>query len=290
MAEAGAAAPGASGQGGAAPGAAAGGNGAAGAAAPAPVDWVAGISDEGLRGYVQTKGWKEPSQLADSYRNFEKLQGAPQERIIRLPEKADDPSWSEINFKLGVPKEAKEYQFEIPKEHGDEKFAGKAKEWFHKNGVPRTKAESIVKEWNTYVAETVAADKAEYATNINAQKELLKKEWGAAHDQNMESAKRAAQAFGWLGTPMIDKLEYALGVDGTMKFLHSLNSKIGEDSFVTGNKNNSSFTGMMTPAQAKEQIANRKKDVDFVNRLMKKDATTVAEWNQLNKMAAGEQA
>jgi len=48
-------------------------------------EWYAGIADEGLRGYVQTKGFKDPGALAESYRNLEKLQGVPQERLLKLP-------------------------------------------------------------------------------------------------------------------------------------------------------------------------------------------------------------
>lgn len=259
------------------------------------VDWTKSITNEELRGYATNKGWKSSEEAINSYRNFEKLQGVPQERILRLPEKADDPAWQDIGYKLGVPRDPKEYQFEVPKELGDENFATVAKDWFHKNGVPKTKAEAIVKSWNEYVAKTVGDQQTARTNAVTQQADALKKEWGAAHDQNRESALRAARAF-WpantkegFDTKVVDSLQGALGLDGTLKFLHSLQTKIGEDSFVGGSQNNSNFSGVMTPAQAKDQIALRKKDLDFTSKLQKGDMTAKDEWTKLHKMAFPDQ-
>lgn len=247
-------------------------------------DWTTGIANEELRSYAQTKGWKDVASLTDSYRQYEKLQGVPQERLLRLPDKPEDPAWADINTKLGVPKEAKEYQFEVPKEFGDEEFSNKAKEWFHKNGVPKAKAEAIVKNWNEYVAGKMNEDRQSYQADIAKQTEGLKKEWGAAFDQNVKMGKMAALAFGFdEGT--INKLESSMGFAGVMKFMHNLQTKIGEDKFVGSNQNNSSFGNIMTPEQAKSQIKLRQQDVEFKNRLVKKDAIAMEEWTSLHKMA-----
>src|SRR4051812_22872278 len=69
------------------------------AAANAP--WYGGVADAELRGFAELKGWKSPDDALVSYRNLEKLQGVPPERLLKLPEKADDPAWSEIHGKLG---------------------------------------------------------------------------------------------------------------------------------------------------------------------------------------------
>lgn len=258
------------------------------AAAAATTHWSDSFQDAELKGYTQTKGWKDPAELANSYRQFEKLQGVPQERLLRLPEKADDPAWADINYKLGMPKDAKEYQFEVPKEFGDDEFATTAKDWFHKNGVSKKGAENIVKSWNEYVAGKMTADKARISVEATAQEANLKKEWGAAHDQNMELAKRAAHAFGF-DAPTISKLQQAMGYDGVMKFMHSIQSKIGEDNFVSSSKSNNNFGNMLTPSQAKEQIAMKKKDIDFISRVTNKDSAALSEWTQLHKFAHPDQ-
>ncbi len=251
-------------------------------------DWAASFSDNDLKSYAQNKGWKDPSEAVNSYRQLEKLHGVPAERLLKLPDKPDAPEWADINLKLGVPKDAKEYQFDVPKEYGDDKFADTAKDWFHKAGVPKSRAEAIVKNWNEYVGQKITAEKAAYQAEQVKQADGLKKEWGAAYDQNLQMAKRAAQAFGF-EEPVIDKLQQSMGFASVMKLMHSLQTKIGEDSFVGGSQNNNSFGGVMTPGQAQAQIALRKKDVDFASRLGKKDSAAMEEWTTLHKMAFPDQ-
>ena len=73
------------------------------AAPAAPADWTAGLPEE-MKGYVQNKGFKDPSAVVESYRNFEKLMGVPQDRMIKLPEKAEDKAaWDSIYNRLGRP-------------------------------------------------------------------------------------------------------------------------------------------------------------------------------------------
>ena len=86
------------------------GAGNTGAGAGAPADWTSGFNDE-LKGYVTSKGFKDPASVLESYRNSEsligKLKGVGSDRIIGLPEKADAPEWKDNWNKLGTPKEAK---------------------------------------------------------------------------------------------------------------------------------------------------------------------------------------
>lgn len=293
MSEAGAApAASAGGQGGApAAGAApAAGNPAAGSATPPAAGtatstaWTDSFSDNELKGYAQNKGWKDPSEAVNSYRQFEKLMGAPQDRVIKLPEKADDPAWQDINYKLGVPKDPKDYQIEVPAEYGDPQFAEKARDWFHKLGIPKEKGNQLAKNWNEYIGAQIQAGKDAEKQMLVKETGELRKEWGAAFDQNAELGRRAAHAFGF-DEKKINAVEKALGFAGTMKLFHQLHTKIGEDGFVNGDRNNNNFGGLMTPAQAQAQIKLRQKDLDFRDRLLKKDTAALTEWNELHKMA-----
>ncbi len=248
--------------------------------------WTTGFDPTDV-GYVENKGWKSPKEVLDSYRHFETAMGVPKERLLKLPEKADDPAWAEINTKLGVPLQAKDYQFEVPKEYGDEKFADNAKEWFHKNGVPKAKAEGIVKEWNQYVAAQITAQR-EATNNQVAQEEVsLKKEWGTAFDQNVKMGRMAALTHGF-DEPTINKLQSVMGFAGVMKFMHGLQTKMGEDGFVSGSKNQSNFGRIMSPSQAQDRINTLKLDADFRAKLLKGDAASKDEWDSLNRMASPE--
>lgn len=259
-------------------------NGAGANGAGTPPSWMNGFNDE-LKGYSELKGWKDPSQVVESYRNFEKLKGVPQERLLTLPDKDDAPEWGGIYDRLGRPKESKGYELEIPKDIGDPKFADAAKEWFHKNGISKKAGEGIVKEWNAYMTNQAKEAQAnKVAKDAQADVEL-KRLWGAAYDQNNKIADRAVSLFGDNAKTVLKAIGDAVGVSEGMKVLHSLGMKMGEDSFVAGSSNGGGFSNVMTPGQAQATITAKMADADFRTRLLNKDAAAVREWNELNQMA-----
>jgi len=277
-------APGAAGAGQGDSGAGAGNNSGAGAGAPAASDWTSGFNDE-IKGYVSTKGFKDPSMVVESYRNLEKLMGVPPERLFKLPEKEDAPEWKDIWGRLGTPKEAKEYQFEIPKEIGDEKFADWAKTTMHKLNIPRKQAETLVKEWNQYMTSKMTEDTTSRTAQLNQQAEALKTEWGAAYEQNVQLGKNAVTEFGFT-SEVIDALEKSMGYAATIKLMHTLGSKVGEAQFVGGGGGGSTggFSGgKLSPAQAQHEISAKMQDTDFQRRLVAGEQAANDEWARLHK-------
>jgi hypothetical protein len=111
----------------------------------------------------------------------------------------------------------------------------------------------------------------------------LRKEWGAAHDQNVEIARNAARKLGF--TPeAVDALEKTMGYDGVMKFMHGLGSKLGEANFVSSGETQG-FNGAMTPAAAKNRIQQLRGDPEFTRRYVAGGATERAEMERLHRMA-----
>lgn len=254
-----------------------------GTAAPStPPSWTTGFTDE-LKGYVEAKGFKDAQSVVESYRNFEKIKGVPQERLLTLPEKDEDPSWNDVWKRLGRPDQPKDYQLEVPKEFGDEGFAEWAKDAFHKLNIPRKQAEALVKKWNEYTGNQIKQMQLESSNKLNTEHEALKKEWGQAYEQNVEMGKRAAKAFGF-DESTIDALESAMGFAGVMKFMHNLQTKIGEDNFV-GSSQPSSPMGKMSPEQARNRIAMLKSDPDFVKRYIAGETAPRTEMQMLHEMA-----
>jgi hypothetical protein len=252
-------------------------------AAPATGDWISGLQEE-ARGYVQIKGWKKPDEILDSYRNLEKMHGTPPERLIKLPAKDDDAEgWGSVYSKLGRPEKADGYKLDIPA-GGDESFATWAKETFHEAGLNTKQAEKLAAKWNAYVSGSQTKVTEDYNAKVTADSTALKKEWGAAHDQNINVAKVAAKAFG-MDDQTIDKLESALGFSGTMKFFHNLGSRLGEGTFVTGSNNAPGFKGALTPDQANAEIAALKADTGFVKRFVANDSEARSRMDQLHKWA-----
>lgn len=248
----------------------------------ATADWTTGLSDE-LKGFVQTKNFKDPTAVLDSYRNLEKLMGAPKERLLKLPEKADDPAWGEVYSKLGRPADPKEYNFEVP-QGGDPKLADWAKGTFHKLNMPKSMADNLAKEWNAMAAQVEAQQKEAYDNHVAQDTQALKKEWGAAHDQNTKIAEKAFRALGFK-PEVADGLEKVIGHAETMKLFHALGTKLGEDNFQIGTGSNQNFGGAMTPAQAKDRISALRADPGFVSKYVNNDADARNEMARLHQFA-----
>lgn len=250
---------------------------AAPAAAPAPSDWTTGLNDD-LKGYVQNKGFKDPGMALESYRNLEKLLGAPKERLLRLPEKDDAPEWGEVYGRLGRPEKAEDYKIQ-----GDPDFVKWAQGTFHESGLSAKQAQALTEKYNKYVEGLQTQQQQNYEAKIQQEDAALKKEWGAAFDQNVNLAKSAAKTLGISGE-QIDALEKAMGFAGVMKFMHGLGAKVGEDAFVSGGNKSSGF-GALTPEAAMNRLTALKNDPTFVSKYIAGDAQARAEMEKLHRYA-----
>lgn len=250
-------------------------------AAQAPADWTSGLNDE-LKGFVQNKGFKDPVAVLDSYRNLEKLIGVPQERVLKLPEKDEDPAWGQIFERLGKPKDAKEYDVKVP-EGGDPAFADWARKTFHDLNLPKKQADALAAKWGEFATGVQSQQAEAYKTKVAGEEAELKKKWGLAYEQNIGVAKQATQAFG-IDAAKVDKLEQALGFAGLMEFMHTIGSKIGEGSFVIGD-GAPGFKGALAPAAALARINALRADPSFVAKYTSGDAGAREEMARLHEMA-----
>lgn len=229
--------------------------------------------------------------MLDSYRNLEKMVGASPDQVIRLP-KADDPQAAEamnaIYDRLGRPKTADAYKLEIPKENGSPEFAKAASEQFHKLGLSEKQGQDLVKWWNETQSNAMKTSTEASAQSIQAGKDALKKEWGAAHEQNLALARRAAKEFGVAGD-VIDAIESKAGYDGVMKLFHSIGAKLGTDAnFHSGAT--PAGNGAMSPGQARARIAELRADKGWTAKYLNGDQSARAEMDKLNRFAIGEAA
>jgi hypothetical protein len=261
----------------------AGGQGAGGAA---PANWIEGIADTELKGWVQNKGFKEPVDVVNSYRHLEKLLGADKAgRTVVLPSKWDDPKEvAPFYEKLGVPKDPTGYK--MP-EGADPEMAKWAPSVFHEAGLTPRQAEALTTKWNEMVAGRTEAMKAQYEAKIAEEGQALKSEWGAAYDDKMAHAKAAAKALG-VKAEVVDKLENALGHGDLMRFFAAIGEKMGEDKVVTG-KGATSFDGALTPDAAQQKINQLKQDNEWVRRYVNGDAGARQEMERLMRWAYGDQ-
>ncbi len=252
----------------------------AGTGASTPPAWTETLGDE-LKGYVTTKGFKEPKDVVESYRNFEKLQGVPKERLLTLPESLEGSGMDPIWERLGAVKEPKEYQIEIPKEYGDEKLGDFLKETFHKLKVPRSMAEGFAKAFNERQKTALHEVTENTKLDIKNQHESVKKEWGAAFEQNQNIAAAATKKFG-LTEADVKSLGASMGPAKALKFLYELGKGLGEGTFINGD---GAGGGKSTPEQARNEIKELMKDSDFSRRLSSGDTDAKNKWNRLHQEA-----
>lgn len=252
------------------------------AAAPTPAQptWFDGFDPE-LKGYVQNKQFKDPGDLAKAYWNLEKLRGVPQERLITLPEKADDPAWGDIYDRLGRPKDPNGYEFKQPEGMESPEFLEWSKKTMHELGIPKRQAEQLVSKWNEFVMGSAQKEHETMQQEFQVQDQTLKREWGMAYDQNVQVASNATKGLG-VSPDQVEALEQVLGFGGVMKLFHQIGSKFSEGTFVAPSSNNG-FSAM-TPEAAQQRIMQLRQDSNFVSRLLQKDADAKNEWDRLHQM------
>lgn len=247
---------------------------------PEPTAWTSGLSDE-LKGYVDTKGFKDPASVVDSYRNMEKLMGVPKERLLKLPDKEDAPEWGDIYQRLGRPEKPDGYKLELP-EGANKEFAEWAQERFHALGLTRKQGEALSAEWNKYMTEQGAKMSLEQEQRSKEEVAALKREWGSDFDRNTQAVDAAATALG-LDEKQVAALGQALGKAQTLKLLHKISASTSEAGFVSGDAPG----GAMSANQAKLKIQELQSDREFGKRLVTGELQAKNLWDSLHKTAYG---
>lgn len=247
---------------------------------PPPVtNWMDGFNED-QKGFALNKGYKGPADLLDSYRNLEKLAGAPQDRILKLPEKTDGPEMRAIWERLGAPKEAKDY--EIPVAPGaDPKDVEAFSNACLKQGMTKQAVKGLLADVQATEQAKATARTAAQAAAFQASEQKLKTDWGAALDQNTNLAKEAARILGF-NEQQIQSISQQLGHDGAMKMFHKLSGGIREADFIGGRPVG---TGILAPEQARTEIKALMSDREFSKKLSAGDREARSKWDMLHKQA-----
>lgn len=248
---------------------------------PAPTDWAANLAPD-LKGFIQERGFKDPGEIAEQYRNLEKLRGVPADKLLKLPDSLDDmTNMAPIYDRLGRPKDAKGYTIEVPKEGGDPKQAEWAAELFHKAGLTKAQGEAIGKAWNERQTAAFTSIKESTALAKTQAEAALRTEWGAAYDQNVALVDKGANTLG-LTKDQIESMGNLHGRDVFMKKLAEIGRSLGEANFVPGNKTPG---GAMEPEQAQNTIKELMRSEEFTKRLNSGDPDARKRWDGLHEMA-----
>ena len=242
---------------------------------------------EDMMGFVQAKGWTDVSSVIDSYRNLESFRGVPEDQLMRLPSPdASQDEWARVFDRLGRPESPEEYEVPVP-EDGDEKFAEAAKKMFHEAGLTPAQAKTVAEKYNEYFQGMAGESHEQIEAERQQEVEALKKQWGAAYEQNLAVVDRAAQQFGMHGE-QLEALRQAMGPKAAAEFVYNIGAKLGEDQYVDSGSHGNGDFGAMTPAAAREQIQALKADPEFRKRYMAGDPAAQAKMDRLHGFAHGQ--
>lgn len=233
------------------------------APSPAAPNFIDSIDDATVKTWAQGKGWKDPSMMAKSAYNLEKMMGAPADQLLRLPRSDDPEGFRQAMGRLGRPAEAKDYAIDPEGVEGfDPGFADAARSAFLDADLAKPQAEKLVSWWNTRNAEMVKQAADNYKLSVETGEKDLKKEWGNGYEKQFSIAEKAVKDLGFT-EEMIDALDLRIGYAPTIRFLNGLGRKLGEDSFVSG-KSGSFNPESMTPIEARQVWADMLQDPNMV--------------------------
>ena len=212
-------------------------------------DWKASLS-EAIRSDKSLENIKDIEGLAKSYVHAQKMVGADK---IPVPNKyATDKDWDAVYEKLGRPKSADGYKFDLPQDKKvDEVSLKEFSTQAHKLGLLPGQAQGMVKFYNEMTAKSLQDADGKALAAREASEKALKQEFGQAYDQKVTQAATLAKSVG--ATDILNRnLE-----DGTklgdhpdmIKVFAQLASKMGEDSIVQA-----SGPTYLTPSQIEKQI------------------------------------
>ena len=269
------------------------------APAPAPTPapsahWYDGLPAEDI-GYLQNRGLDKVDARAafleamKAHKEAEKLIGAPAQELLRLPKDAKDAEgWQRFNERLGVPKEAKDYDFTGLKfkdgSEIDQASADAIRNALLTARVPKENAPIIAKAMIDLADGAEATDTAAYELKLNAEREALKVDWGANAPQNMMVVKQTVQTLG-LDADVINALEKTAGYTKVFQALLKVGQAMGEDKFVQ-----SQVPGQntyMSKSQAQDTLNTKMADQSWANRLAAGDAIALKEFDTLTRVIQG---
>ncbi len=212
-------------------------------------DWKVSLSDD-VKADKSLENIKDINALAKSYIHAQKMVGSDK---IPVPNKyATEDDWNAVYEKLGRPKTADGYKFDLPQDKQvDEVSLKEFSSQAHKLGLLPGQAQGMVKFYNDITAKSLQdADSKALAARETSTKEL-KQEWGQAFDQKVSQAATLAKSVGateLLDTNLADGTK--LGDHPVMiKAFAELANKMGEDSIVQA-----SGPTYLTPNQIEKQI------------------------------------
>lgn len=249
-----------------------------------PADWRAGITDPDTKGFIDLKGWDTPEKAIQSYRQLESHIGAPPDRLLKLPEKADDPAWGDIHKRLGFAPPATPEEYEITVPDGlDDKYAKAVAAEALRLGIPKNMVKGLADFNAKFTAEAIAEMDAATERGHTESLAALKAEWGGRYDETMTLAQRAEAAM---------KADMGVGDDDLLalmnasprayyKLLAGYGGTMREAPHISGDGSGSNPLRSLSPEAAQVRITQLKADPSFRQKYLDGDVQANNEMTHL---------
>lgn len=254
--------------------------------------WYSGVDNETV-GYLQNRGWdklpgdKAALEAIKAHREAEKLLGAPQEQLVRLPKDVNDVAgWNAVYSKLGVPDKVDDYDVSAVKladgkPLGD-KEAAEIKQIAADLKLPKASATLLAQRLVKLAEAENSNSKAEYEAKMAVETETLKKNWGNNFSANKLIAEETMKKLG-IPEEAITALAETAGYAAAMEAFRNVGTRIGEDKFITANRPG----GVMTKDEAVYKLSQLQNDSIWYGKFAQGDAAAAREFNDLTRIIAG---
>lgn len=257
---------------------------------------------ERIRGEAAFKDIHDVGALADSYYNAQKLVGLDKAKLLRLPNGPDDADGiAAFNRAVGVPEAADKYAMpdsavkKLPQgQKHNEEFIGGFRKTAHGLGISQRQHDGLIDFYMDHAAASNAkAAEAAQAENTRVAA-AFKAELGEAHQPTLELAhgtiRQLAKDAGVADAFVADLTVEALAARPDLARLFAHIGKMNqEDRRLAGKDGGSGGGGDFSPTEAKQQIAAKQGDADFMKRYRSKrepgHADAVTEMAALYDMA-----
>jgi hypothetical protein len=215
--------------------------------------WTDSLGDE-LASYVETKGFKDPGALAESYRNLEKLRGVPSEQLLQLPaDMSDAEAMAPVYDRMGRPDAPDKYTNALG-EGIDEAAFGQIATEAHKLGLSDQQFQGMQQVTAQISSAMQEAQEAEAAEKFDA--------WKSSDPDGFNNAARLMAGVG----VNEEQLTEILSGDKTAlyDFLGKAASKLGEGEIIQGDAPQDSQQFNMSANSAKAKISELLSDAEFM--------------------------
>jgi hypothetical protein len=207
--------------------------------------------------------FQDITQLAKSYRDTAKMVGADKNTLLRLPKDPDAPEWADVWAKLGRPETPDAYKFEGEVGLSEEQAAA-FRAQAHALGLPQRQAEGILK---FHAAQQAAAREQLQTLGVNS----LTEEWGAAFDDRVKVAVKAAELYG--GPELMQVLkDTGLGYHpAIVRAFAKVGMEITEPGELRGGSGGQRTGGRLAPAEAQAEIGKLYQSAEFTKAYYDRD-------------------